>query len=53
MVRDRLDLRQVEGSQPHSGADQDAFCRLTGGLLEYPVLPQRDALRIFMLYGTK
>ena len=53
MVRDRLDLWQVEGSQPHSGADQDAFCRLTGGLLEYPVLPQRDALRIFMLYGTK
>ena len=28
MVRDRLDLWQVEGSQPHSGADQDAFCRL-------------------------
>ena len=27
MVGDGLDLRQVEGSQPHSGADQDAFCR--------------------------
>ena len=53
MVGDSLDLRQVEGSQPHSGADQDAFCRLAGGLLEYLILPQGHTFRMLMLHRLK
>ena len=53
MVRDRLDLWQVEGRQPHSGADQDAFCRLAGGLLEYLILPQGHTFRMLMFHRLK
>lgn len=53
MVGDGLDLRQIEWGQPHSGAHQNAFRCLACRLLKYPVLPQRDALRIFIFHRLK
>ena len=52
MVRDRLDLRQVEGSQPHSGADQDAFCRLARNELSRTFL-QNKKLSTTLFFGYR
>ena len=41
-----VDLRQVEGGQPHTDAHQNRFCGFAGGLLKDAVLLDRDAVRL-------
>ena len=53
MVGDSLDLRQVEGSQPHGGAHQNAFRCLARRLLEYLILPQGHTFRTLMFHRLK
>ena len=50
MVRDRLDLRQIEGCQPHSGTHQNAFRCFARRLLENLILPQGNTFRVLILH---
>ena len=50
MIRDGLDLRQVERCQAYSGADQDALGSLSCSLFENLILPQGYTFRLFSFH---
>ena len=53
VVGDRLDLRQIEGRQPHGGGDQDALGGLARGHLKDPVLVDSHAVGVVPLHGLE